>query len=38
MNAKTFAHNARKVQIDIDASEINKNVTVDCSVVMAIDL
>ena len=33
MNAKTFAHNARKVQIDIDASEINKNVVVDRSVV-----
>ncbi|MDO4649896.1 MAG: biosynthetic-type acetolactate synthase large subunit [Eubacteriales bacterium] len=32
-NAKTFAHNAKIVQIDIDAAEINKNVIVDTSVV-----
>ncbi len=32
-NAKTFAHNAKIVQIDIDAAEINKNVIVDTSIV-----
>jgi acetolactate synthase-1/2/3 large subunit len=32
-NAKTFARNARILQIDVDAAEINKNVMVDASVV-----
>jgi acetolactate synthase-1/2/3 large subunit len=32
-NAKTFAKNAKILQIDIDAAEINKNVVVDASVV-----
>ena len=28
-NTKTFAHNAKILQIDVDASEINKNIVVD---------
>ncbi len=32
-NAKTFAKNARILQVDIDAAEINKNVKVDFSIV-----
>lgn len=32
-NAKTFAKNAKILQIDIDAAEINKNVIVDASIV-----
>lgn len=32
-NAKTFAKNAKILQIDIDAAEINKNVVVDVSIV-----
>ena len=32
-NAKTFARNAKILQIDIDAAEINKNVIVDVSIV-----
>jgi acetolactate synthase-1/2/3 large subunit len=32
-NAKTFARNAKILQIDVDAAEINKNVMVDASVV-----
>lgn len=32
-NAKTFARNAKILQIDIDAAEINKNVVVDASIV-----
>ena len=32
-NANTFARNAKIIQIDIDAAEINKNVLVDLSVV-----
>ncbi len=32
-NAKTFARNAKILQIDIDAVEINKNVVVDASIV-----
>lgn len=31
-NAKTFARNAKILQIDIDAAEINKNVVVDASI------
>ncbi len=31
-NLKTYAPNARKIHIDIDASEINKNVTVDVGI------
>ncbi len=31
-NAKTFARNAKILQIDIDAAEINKNVAVDASI------
>ena len=33
LNPDTFAHNAKHIQIDIDPSEINKNVEVDLSVV-----
>ena len=33
LNPKAFAKNARKIQIDIDKSEINKNVLVDVSMV-----
>ena len=32
-NAKSFAKNAKILQIDIDAAEINKNVVVDASIV-----
>lgn len=32
-NAKTFARNAKILQIDIDEAEINKNVVVDASIV-----
>ena len=32
-NAKTFAKNAKIVQIDVDPAEINKNIVVDCSVI-----
>ncbi len=32
-NAKTFAHNAKILQIDVDAAEINKNVMVDTYIV-----
>lgn len=32
-NTKTFARNAKILQIDIDAAEINKNVMVDASIV-----
>lgn len=32
-NAQTFARNAKIIQIDIDAAEINKNVIVDLSIV-----
>lgn len=32
-NTKTFAHNAKILQIDVDAAEINKNITVDASVI-----
>ncbi|MGN0153002.1 MAG: biosynthetic-type acetolactate synthase large subunit [Lachnospiraceae bacterium] len=32
-NAKKFANNAKIVQIDIDAAEINKNIVVDASIV-----
>ncbi len=33
LNPKAFARNAKRVQVDIDKSEINKNVMVDASVV-----
>ena len=33
LNPKAFAKNAKRVQVDIDKSEINKNVMVDTSVV-----
>lgn len=32
-NARTFAKNARIIQIDVDPAEINKNIVVDCSVI-----
>lgn len=32
-NASKFANNAKIIHIDVDAAEINKNVTVDCSVI-----
>ncbi|MGB0388315.1 MAG: biosynthetic-type acetolactate synthase large subunit [Ardenticatenaceae bacterium] len=32
-NIKTYAPNSAKIHIDIDASEINKNVPVDCGIV-----
>jgi acetolactate synthase-1/2/3 large subunit len=32
-NAKTFAKNAKILQIDVDPAEINKNIVVDCSVI-----
>ena len=32
-NAKKFANNAKIVQIDVDAAEINKNIVVDASIV-----
>lgn len=31
-NIKTYAPNARKIHVDIDASELNKNVTVDVGI------
>ena len=33
LNPKTFAKNAKILQIDVDAAEINKNIVVDASVV-----
>lgn len=33
LNPREFAKNAKKVHIDIDISEVDKNVSVDCSVV-----
>jgi acetolactate synthase-1/2/3 large subunit len=32
-NLKTYARNAKKIHVDIDASEINKNVMVECGIV-----
>ena len=32
-NAKTFAHSAKIIHIDVDAAEINKNIPVDCSII-----
>ena len=32
-NLKTYARNARKIHVDIDAAEINKNVLVDVGIV-----
>ena len=32
-NASKFANNAKIIHIDVDAAEINKNITVDCSVI-----
>lgn len=32
-NLKTYAPHSKKIHVDIDASEINKNVTVDCGIV-----
>lgn len=32
-NASKFAKNAKIVQIDVDAAEINKNIQVDCSII-----
>ncbi|MBD8973099.1 MAG: acetolactate synthase large subunit, partial [Clostridiales bacterium] len=32
-NAKKFANNAKIVQIDVDAAEINKNIVVDASII-----
>ena len=32
-NASKFAKNAKIIQIDVDAAEINKNVRVDCSII-----
>ena len=32
-NASKFAKNAKIIQIDVDAAEINKNIMVDCSVI-----
>ena len=32
-NTKTFAKNAKILQIDVDAAEINKNIVVDASIV-----
>ena len=32
-NTRNFARNAKVLQIDVDAAEVNKNVVVDCSVV-----
>lgn len=31
-NARKFANNAKILQIDVDAAEINKNIVVDCSI------
>lgn len=33
LNTKKFASNAKIIQIDIDESEINKNIKVDCSII-----
>lgn len=33
LNTKQFAPNAKIIQIDIDESEINKNIKVDCSII-----
>ncbi len=33
LNTKKFALNAKIIQIDIDESEINKNIKVDCSII-----
>ena len=32
-NASRFAKNAKIIQIDVDAAEINKNIKVDCSII-----
>ena len=32
-NAQKFAQNAKIIQIDVDAAEINKNIKVDCSII-----
>lgn len=32
-NSKTFAKNAKIIHIDVDAAEINKNITCDCSII-----
>ena len=32
-NASKFAKNAKIIQIDVDAAEINKNIKVDCSII-----
>ena len=32
-NAKKFAQNAKILQFDVDAAEINKNIQVDCSII-----
>ena len=32
-NTKTFAHNAKILQIDVDAAEINKNIQTDASII-----
>lgn len=32
-NASKFAKNAKIIQIDVDAAEINKNIQVDCSII-----
>lgn len=32
-NASKFAKNAKIIQIDVDAAEINKNIPVDCSII-----
>ncbi len=37
-NTKTFAKKAQIIHIDVDAAEINKNVTVDCSIIGDADL
>ncbi len=32
-NSSTFAKNAKKIHIDVDAAEINKNIQCDCSII-----
>lgn len=32
-NPKTFAKNSKIIHIDVDAAEINKNISVDCSII-----
>lgn len=32
-NAKTFAHNAKVIQIDIDPAEVNKNILIDNAII-----